>query len=658
MAGGEDDTVIVTPDGKVLPPSAGAPRPGMTGPSPAEYVIVPPGVGNAPDRGWGDYAGKAGQLAVNSAGMGAPYRAAAVLDQLYHGAPSYEEALKTYTGREEEFRKEFPKAAIASDIGGGVAGAVATSGYGIPAALGRVVPWLRGATIAPRVAMGVSEGILQGGLQGAGTTYSGIPSDYAKNAGMGMLFGAGAGAAAPVAGTALSAGGRALVEHGWMPGAFPGRLVSAAQADAQGLRNVANTPGAMLPDAGPTMQGTAQGARTGVGGPGKTALDTALADRDAGTARRIVGDINQTFGPTQPPRTVAEGIGERMGRLGPYYEDAYHRSQPVNTRRIADWFEDQIRNTTGEARGQMQRLRGDLDLQGHPGMLDDHAAKLGAVRSDIKGLLRQDDMKPGTLQPNTRRLLEDADRRMTEELQATVPGIRRLDALYAELGSQERAMLPGSPGRRIFKTDENAIWPDELRQIMTDAAQPKGILRAQSGEAARLRDAARSELEKIVGTSRNDLAKLESVLGQPQDWNAEKLAVMFGQDRAQRLFDVLQRERQWRNTYQNVVLGPQTADRLAAAKALDAGGGKIPDNLTAWATTLKTGQAIWDRMWETSNQRTRDRIAQLMATRDPVTIQQLVNDLLSATPRRNAAQTAAREGITRAIIGGGAAYSQ
>ena len=73
------------------------------------------------------------------------------------------------------------------------------------------------------------------------------------------------------------------------------------------------------------------------------------------------------------------------------------------------------------------------------------------------------------------------------------------------------------------------------------------------------------------------------MLGQPQDWNAQKLAVVFGRDKADRLMSVLERERGFRQTYQDVVQGSQTAQRTAAKESLEAGAGKIPVNLTGQA---------------------------------------------------------------------------
>ena len=66
--------------------------------------------------------------------------------------------------------------------------------------------------------------------------------------------------------------------------------------DAARLRTIPDTPGAMLPDAGPSMQGVAQGATLGTGGEGKTLLESRLRARDVGTGDRIAQTTDQTFG--------------------------------------------------------------------------------------------------------------------------------------------------------------------------------------------------------------------------------------------------------------------------------------------------------------------------------------------------------------------------
>ena len=163
----------------------------------------------------------------------------------------------------------------------------------------------------------------------------------------------------------------------------------------------------------------------------------------------------------------------------------------------------------------------------------------------------------------------------------------------------------------------------------------------------------RAELDRIVGTNRNDLLKLENLLGQPQDWNAQKLGVVFGPQRAQRLFDVLERERGFRQTYQDVVQGSQTAQRTAAKESLEAGAGKIPVNLT-WTGALSRGvQEGLDRFRSGAAEANRDRIAQMMATRNPAELRTIIDRLLAAQPNREARAALINQLTRGAVTGGG-----
>jgi hypothetical protein len=279
-------------------------------------------------------------------------------------------------------------------------------------------------------------------------------------------------------------------------------------------------------------------------------------------------------------------------------------------------------------------------------VLDPHPRAMQATREAVRGM--RDD--PG-IDPNVRRVLGIAHDRLTRELQAKVPGIRQLDSQYAELGAQERAVQPASQGRRLFQTEEpGVVRPMQLQEIMDEAARPKGANVGQSLEPTRLREAARAELDRIVGTNRNDLLKLESVLGQPQDWNAQKLAIMFGQDRADRLMDVLARERNFRNSFQKIVEGSQTDMRAAARAAQDANKGNFPLEATLWGTTLRGLQAGWRGLNARAAQMGRDRIAGMMAEQNPVRIQDLVDQMLAAQPTRDVRQEITRRLVDRGLM--------
>ena len=353
-----------------------------------------------------------------------------------------------------------------------------------------------------------------GALQGAGTTYSGIPSDYVHNAGMGGILGAGVGAVAPAIGTAAGAAYRAVADRGFR-GGVPAHLAQAAQADAAGLRALPNTPGAMLPDAGPSMLGVTQGSVTE--GPGSSALISNLTARNTASPQRITADIDRTYRPAPVPSHVEAQVDAKMRAMGPAYEQVFQNARAIDNRPLALWLEGQIGNERGAAQAALANVRRMLDVPTNPGTLDPHPRAMQATREAVRGM--RDDPN---IDPNVRRVLGQTYDRLTQEMHAKIPGIRELDSQYAELGAQQRAIATGEggPGARMFdKSQPNVYRPVELQETLTEAAQPKGVNVGPSAEAFRLTQAGRAEIDRIVGTNKNDLLALENVLGQPHDWN-------------------------------------------------------------------------------------------------------------------------------------------
>jgi hypothetical protein len=604
-------------------------------------------------QSWAEYAREAAhgvwqgmkdqtRLAGNAATFGQWPRVVAGADALTSGK-TYDEALDNQLNM---------ASAAKSRLGPFAAGTAEAAGGLLTGGLPGVARSIGTSTLA-RVGGGLVEGGLLGAAQGAGNTYSKDASEYAKNALMGGIFGGGVGAAAPIAGTGAAAVYRGIADRGWF-GGVPGKVANAASADARGLAAVPYTEGAMIPDAGPSMQGIAQGAVIGTGGPGRTKLVTNLKERDTATPARITGFTDTRFGPAETPSYVERGIGERMQALGPEYERVLNNARAVDTRPVADWLDAQIVNSRGPAQAALRQARDMLNITGNPGQLDPHPRVLQQARTAIQGMATEAERSGNGAVAGALGLV---DRQLTQELQARVPGIRELDHAYAELGAQQRAIGTAGPGGQIFaKSQERAIRPTELADAMVEGAQPKGVNVGPSAESFRFRQAARSELDRIVGTNKNDLLALENALGKPQDWNAQKLGIMFGQDKADALMEVINRERMFRDTYHHVVEGSQTAQRTAAAKELAAGQGAIPLETSATGLALRGIQEGARSFRRTASANTRDRVAEWMATQEPQKIQDLVDTLLATKPTRDVRQSIVRSLVDRGVTRGGAAY--
>ena len=130
---------------------------------------------------------------------------------------------------------------------------------------------------------------------------------------------------------------------------------------------------------------------------------------------------------------------------------------------------------------------------------------------------------------------------------------------------------------------------------------------------------------------------------------------MFGPERAQQLIDTLARERMFRETYQNVVLGPQTAQRTAAKEQLEGAQGKIPVGAGLTGAIGRGVQEAVNLFRNDAAQNTRDRIARMLAEQNPQQQREIIDRLLTAADARTQRQQMVRDMITRGVIGGGSA---
>ena len=546
--------------------------------------------------------------------------------------PSYSAGVDRYVKADEAAAKRSPWSYGTGAVAGGIFG-----GAGLAQAGNSSVPRL-GSLFG-----NLTDAAALGGVEAAGNTYTGNPEDYAVNAGKGAL------AAAPFGFLGMAAGpaGEGAYRGVATTRGIPARLAEAGATDAAGLQEIisgARGPRAMLPDAGPAMQGTAQGAVLDPLQPGPATLLNNLRRRNDTSAPYIDRSLNYIFGPAPVPSEVEAGVRGRMGALSPAYEHVLNNARAVDSAPLAQHLEAQIVNERGPAQAALRQVRDMLDIPGNPGNLDPHPRALQATREAVRGM--RDDPN---IDHNTRRVLTNAEQWLTQEMHSKVPGIRQLDSQYAELGAQERAVQTDSPGSRIFDTSrEGVIRPSELADTLNESSLPKGVNVGPSAEPMRLRQAARAELDRIVGTKKNDLLALENVLANPQDYNSQKLATMFGQDRADQIAGVLRNERIGRETDTAVRLGSQTATRTASMKAQDAQSGKLP--LETTLTGLFARGAGWakDALFREQAAAQRNRIAQFMAPANPVEVQAAARQLLAVQPDRTV-----RANLARTLMQGG-----
>lgn len=456
----------------------------------------------------------------------------------------------------DQSQAAYPWTSTAAGVGGAVAGT-------IPAVV--AAPTLFGAgggTLVARTAASALSGAAVGGAD------SGVRSDWDPWT---MLYGGGAGLAAgaigPAAGKAIGAGAQKLRDYfaarisGLDPSTLS-RLGRAVRDDgldpaAIGRRMDELGPDAMLMDLGPNLQRQA-GALAATPGRGQEVVRGAIGARDAAANARIRGAIDDTLGPAPVPSRVDAGIRANQQALSPAYDEVFRNASPVDTSGIARYLNREIAQLRGDAQRGVSSIRSMLNKVGSD-QLDTSPRVLFETRKAIDGMLEtaKDSNVIGTL-ATARQAVDDL-------LASAVPGIKDVDAQFAELARQRGAF---SRGQQVLESGRTAPRPQELAQEFAEGALPQGRQVGPSAVPMRLRQGARDEIERIIGTNVNDRVALQRIIKGEGDWNRSRLATLFGQERADRIIGVLDRERLFADTSQVVTRNSETAARTAAMQEI------------------------------------------------------------------------------------------
>lgn len=596
-----------------------------TGTEPAAPVQAGMSYGDQMSR-IGGVLDKGVRMAANGMTFGLADKFAGGMDALTGRAPSYDAGVRAQRAETEAVRTANPGAAAVAEAAGGLVGGAGLVKSGVTLA-GRV-----GSGLLPRVLGYGAEGAAYGGIHGAGSTYSDRIADYIENAKKGATTGALIGVGLPVAGAA--AGGLYRTGAAFLgprvEGASRGAsalLRGAAQADEAGMRALPQMgPDAMLVDAGPAMLGLGQGAGTGTGS-GRTALVTALQQRDARTGQRLAEALDTNLGPAPVPSRVEAGLAEARQNLTPAYQQVLQGAGPVDTRALAQQLDGIAAAERGPAQRAANQIRDMLDVGGTRPMhgprnpLENDPAALLNTRQAIDGMLATE------ADPNTIRILTQSRQAVDAELARAVPGIKNVDAQFAELSRQSAALQRGS---QVLDSGKTAIRPVELADEVAQGAQPQGTMVGPSAAPVRLRQGARAEVDRIVGTNVNDLNALERKIGTPQDWNSQKLETIFGEGPVANVAKALMDNRRFRQSYQDIVQNSQTAQRQSSARAMEGSeGGNVPRDVTLTGIGLNM---VAKAILGASNANTKDEIGNILASQGPA-VQRVARALLESAQR-------------------------
>ena len=564
--------------------------------------------------------------AADMAGFGSIDEMAAYIKSLLDGS-DYAGNLDKNRGFLGHAQSEHPVASIA----GGVAGAVPLALTGIGAAG-------EGAGLGARMLSGALAGGGTGALHGFGSGEGG-PGNRAVQGAKEGIIGGGIGAAIPAIGAGIGKvvqalkGARIPITND--PALSIGKAITReglTPADAgQILDNLG--PEAMLPDVGMNVQQQAGGIAATPGEAQKLLAD-AIKARQQGANGRILSGVDEVLGAAPVPSQVDEGLQASQRLLGPQYEEALAGSRAVDTSAIANDLDAQAVNLRGAAQRAVQRVRDMLNVTGDD-VLDPNPRTLLETRKAIDGILATE------ADPNAIRVLTAARGQIDDVLGNAVPGLKNVDAQFAELARQREALAQGA---NVLDSGKTAIRPSELMDQVMQAG-PIG----PSGVPYRLSQGARAEIDRLLGTHGNDVVKLADIIKGEGSWNRQRLATLFGQDKADALIRILDREKTYQQTANAVLGNSLTAARLSAQRDLGIGAGGAmdkPAGVIRSLLNLKPGDAVSSAI---------DKVtAGLASARKEQAIGEMARMLTAQGPERQAAIQKIAEALAALQAGQGA----
>ncbi|RWI60244.1 MAG: hypothetical protein EOQ93_03005 [Mesorhizobium sp.] len=587
-------------------------------------------------------------------------RAAAATIAAWNGE-KYDDVMRRIEAGTEAEKSMNPKLDRAAQVTGAVAGT-------IPAmAAAPEVFGIKAASIPLRFGAGAASGGIINGADAA--VRSGGDWGETKK---GALIGAGLGLAAPVIGPAVGRSIKWLADGYNLGGAAKelgiDKVAAALLAKAAGrdaLDSGANAelsrlgPSGMIMDLGENLRGQAAGLAALPGG-GKTIVKGAVGARDADATWRIRSGLDDALGEAPTPSRLIDTANRNQQRLSPEYREALRDASPVDTAPIARYLDVEAQGLRGEAQKGIQRVRAMLNYvptpeelararatgQPAPGGLITDAATLLNTRHAIDDLL---ETAQGTNHVNA---LNTARQAVDDELAASVPGIKEVDAKYAELARQKAAV---QRGQTVLSNGREAPRPNELADEVRQGALPQGMQVGPSAVPLRLRQGARAEIERLVGTTANDRVALQRAVGGEGDWNRARLGSLFGTDRTGRVLDMLDREKQFANTADQVVRNSYTAARQAAQQELTgaaAQGFGVADAFKAGglrgavrASGMKGVDAIVDALRGVKSDASRAGMARILTANDPAVLEALLR-----AQRGSRVPSSEVDKVTRALL--------
>lgn len=408
--------------------------------------------------------------------------------------------------------------------------------------LGSKAPSLlsRASTPLGMAGVGALEGAIYGGVYGAG----GAEGDDRLMAG---LQGAGTGG---LVGGVIGGGASALQQPVSQESRMIAKGLQADQIDPTSVaaRMAALGPDGIVADLGPNLQGQAAAIAT-LPGSGSRKIIEALKGRRAGANTRIKQGVDASIGPAPRLSEVEGQIDAARKAVNAQYEPVF-RAKALSNDPFTDItpmlnaIDTRISQTVGSTKAALKQARGLLlDETGAP--LRD-PQMIMAARQDLDGLIGSE--MNGTIKG----ALKGIRREIDDTLGASVPGLKNVDAQFAEIAQQGDALQRGG---QVLDDGKSAIDPADLVEEMVSMTP---------GQTTRLSQGARADINRIVGTKANDRLALRNIVRGEGSWNADKLRAVFGPQRTDELLKIIDRESQFAELENLATSGSRTQVLKAA----------------------------------------------------------------------------------------------
>ncbi len=491
--------------------------------------------------------------------LGGAQRAAAGISTLTSGG-AYDERLKQAQDITRSAQEAHPYVTTGANVAGAVGGT-------LPAAMAAPVAFGGG----PGHIMARSiYSMLTGGGIGAADSAVRSEGDAAQTL-EGLGKGAGMGFIGPTAGKVIGAGANKLLQL-FRDGSAAkaagttryaaSKLQEAFDADSLDIptaqtRLAALGPEGMVADIGDNIRGRTA-ALANMPGPANPVVRDALEARRAGANARIRSSVDENLGRNIVPSEVIDDIAANQQALSPAYEEAFRGARPYDISPVAADLDLSISRLRGPAQRKLQQVRGMLNVEGADTLSSNPRVHF-ETRQAIDGMMASE------ADPKVIRALSEARQMIDDSLADAVPGLKEIDGRYAELGRQKDAI---GRGQQVLDDGRTSPRPSELAAEVEAGAQPGPFQVGPSAVPLRLSQGARAEVDRILGTNANDVQRLNRLIRTEGDWNRDRLATLFGQDTAARLFGVLENELQFARTRDFVTGNSATSGRQQHTAAL------------------------------------------------------------------------------------------